>query len=1237
MSIPLLAEESKEQFLSGGGEMGMLIRSMDWSKTPLGPISSWPQSLRTSVSLCLSSTFPILIAWGPETIQIYNDSYKPICGAKHPQSMGQNFKICWETAMPVVGDKFSRGEQGEGTYITDQRMFLDRYGYLEETFMTFSFAPIRDESGGIGGIFHPITETTEKMLSVRRTQVLRDLGAAIVKAKNIEEIGSLTAGQHSTYQLDIPFILLYEFKDGQLDLVNSSGLEAGIDLAPLSFSVEDQIWPIAEVIADQAPLVVTDLEARFGAFSCGPYEEAPHTAIILPLRVTGKTEISGFIIAGVSVCRALDETYINFYDQLAAAYTTAVSNVYAYEQEQKRAEALAEIDRSKTAFFSNVSHEFRTPLTLMLGPLEELLQDTELNSHQKEQLEATHRNALRLLKLVNNLLDYSRVEAGRVQAVYEPVDLSEFSTDLASSFRSIIEKAGMDLRVDCPPLTAPVYVDRQMWEKIVLNLLSNAFKYTLEGTITVSLEQQGNGVVLQVRDTGVGIPEKELPHMFERFHRVKNTLGRTHEGTGIGLSLVHELVHLHGGDITVKSVEGEGSCFTVRIPYGKTHLPVEQVSESNEETGNSTIKAAFIQEAYSLLQKEVILPSAAVSKFAADTNTHTDYNIDKDTKILIVDDNQDMRNYLVRLLSPYFTLDTAINGREALNKINSAMPDLVLSDVMMPVMDGKAMLEEIRKDEKNMRLPVIFLSARAGEEARIDGLNAGADDYLVKPFSAAELLTKVRAQVHISRTRGQAEAQLRQLLKQAPVAIAIYRGLNHVIQLANSRMLDYWGRTETQTFGKPLISAIPELATQGYTDIMDKVYQTGHRFTMNEVPVMFSRFGKEETIYFNLTIEAIREEDGQISGMIAVTTDVTEQVVAKNTLLKSNNTLELAMEAAIMGMWQSDLETGILEISQTARKIHGIESQDTLFYADTLQNLVVPEDVARVGTIIEQAIAERSRFNMNYQIQPLDGSARKWINSTGMVEVDYSGKPTSIIGTILDITESKADELRKNDFIGMVSHELKTPLTSLIGFTQMGLRNSQHKQDISNTRIYERTNIQLLKMSNMINGFLNISQLESGKIHLRKTEFRLDALIREIIDEVSVTAPTQVFNLETSDIVLEADRDKIGTVLTNLLSNAVKYGAKDKSVEVKCRKEAGQVEISVHDQGIGISTKDIAKLFDRYYRVENKATQHISGFGIGLYLSAEIIKRHEGQISVKSIEGEGTTFIIKMPLHTKNL
>ena len=176
-------------WLSGGGEMAALIRTIDWSKTPLGPLHDWPQSLRTSVSLCLSSTFPILVAWGPEYIQIYNEAYRPICGGKHPASMGEPFKVCWATALPVVGDKFDRAQQGEGTYIKDQRMFLDRYGYLEEAFMTFSFSPIRDESGEVGGIFHPITETTAMVLSARRTQSLRDLSASIDGARTVEEIG----------------------------------------------------------------------------------------------------------------------------------------------------------------------------------------------------------------------------------------------------------------------------------------------------------------------------------------------------------------------------------------------------------------------------------------------------------------------------------------------------------------------------------------------------------------------------------------------------------------------------------------------------------------------------------------------------------------------------------------------------------------------------------------------------------------------------------------------------------------------------------------------------------------------------------------------------------------------------------------------------------------------------------------------------------------------------------------
>ncbi|MEJ2884801.1 ATP-binding protein [Pedobacter sp. GR22-6] len=1107
MSIPVSAAESDEQFLSGGGEMGKLIRTMDWSKTALGPIESWPQSLRTSVSLCLSSTFPILIAWGPETIQIYNDSYRPICGAMHPQSMGMNFRICWESALEVVGDKFTRGQQGEGTYIQDQRMFLQRYGYLEEAFMTFSFAPIRDESGGVGGIFHPITETTEKMLSGRRTQVLRDLGAAIGKAKSVQEIGALTLSQYEAYQLDIPFMLFYELRGEEVELISSAGIQSGEALAPFQASTANSNWPFQELISQDEMLQVNDLGQIFGDFDCAPYEEAPHTAMLLPVRISGQAGLFGFIIAGVSARRALDSAYLNFYDQLAATYNTAISNVYAYEQEQKRAEALAAIDRSKTAFFSNVSHEFRTPLTLMLGPLEELLQQRELDTQARLNAEATHRNALRLLKLVNNLLDYSRVEAGRVQAVYQPVDLPEMTIDLASSFRSIIEKAGMKLHVHCPELNDTIYADRQMWEKIVLNLLSNAFKYTLEGSITVSLESDGHQAVLRVTDTGVGIPDHELPHMFERFHRVENTAGRTHEGTGIGLSLVHELVHLHGGTISVASIEGQGSTFTVCIPAGKAHLPEKQIIEDKRDIDSSAIKGAFIKEAYSLLQDEEMNSSDAVSRTATDLNNQQDHSTDKATHILIVDDNHDMRNYLKRLLEPYFTVHTATNGRAALGHIAAQVPDLVLSDIMMPIMDGKVMLEHIRMDEKTLRLPVIFLSARAGEEARIDGLEAGADDYLVKPFSAAELLTKVRAQIHISKTRGQAEQQLE----------------------------------------------------------------------------------------------------------------------------KMNNTLQLAIEAANMGIWQTNLATGDLLINERARYIHGIAQDMELSYLDALERLIVPEHLDRMRRAIDTAVQYKGRFNEDYQILPLTGGPRKWLNTRGMVELDELGEASSVIGTILDISESKEDEMRKNDFIGMVSHELKTPLTSLIGYNQLGLRTAGRNDDTINAPIYQKAGVQLRKMSGLINGFLNVSQLESGKIILRKSSFRLDELIREMIADIGITAVEQKFESDLQVVDINADRDKIGTVMTNLLSNAIKYGAKNKPIFISCAQNDNIVRVSVRDEGIGIKSSDLDKLFDRYYRVESSQTQHISGFGIGLYLSAEIIRRHHGKIWAESEPGAGTSFFFELP------
>jgi len=812
-------------WLSGGGEMGELIRSMDWSATPLGPVQHWPQSLRTSVSLCLSSTFPILVAWGPDDIQIYNDAYRPICGAKHPESMGAPFKVCWETALPVVGGAFDRAHGGEGVYIRDQRMFLDRYGYLEEAFMTFSFSPIRVESGEVGGIFHPITESTAQVLNARRTQSLRDLTAGIGEARTVAELGLETASQHARHAplaLDLPFLMLYQFDadSGALRLCAASGLDDAAALAPPHAQIgEAGGWPFAQALQTMAAQRCT-VPAAFGAYACEPYPQAPSDALVLPVTVAGQAQPFGFVVAGVSACRALDADYLHFYDMLAAAFSTAIGNVLAYEQEQRRAAALAEIDRAKTAFFSNVSHEFRTPLTLILGPLDDALADTEepLGPRQRNRIDVTNRNALRLLKLVNSLLDFSRIEAGRVQASYTPVDLALLTADLASVFTSAMEKGGLTYTVQMEPLGDAVYVDHDMWEKIVFNLLSNAFKFTLHGSVAVDLRRCGERARLTVRDTGTGVAADELPRLFERFHRIEGTQGRTYEGTGIGLALIQELIKLHGGTIAVVSEPGVGTEFTVELPFGSSHLPPERIAAQAPQPAYGRMGAAFVEEALHWLPDEapadVPENGDAGDAGAVDDNAAGAPRIARKPVIVVADDNSDMRAYIKSLLERDAIVETCADGEAAYAAILRRMPDLLVSDVMMPHLDGFGLIAKIRANADVKDLPIMLLSARAGEEAKVEGLQAGADDYIVKPFAANELLARVQAQLELLRRRRDAndalrerEAYFRDLVDTSP-AILWITDADHQCTYLSQRWYDYTGREPQQDLGLGWLGAV---------------------------------------------------------------------------------------------------------------------------------------------------------------------------------------------------------------------------------------------------------------------------------------------------------------------------------------------------------------------------------------------------------------------------------------------
>lgn len=827
---------SRPDWLSGGGEMGALIRAMNWATTPLGPVESWPQSLRTTVSLCLSSTFPILIAWGPERVQLYNDAYRPICGDKHPRSMGERFNECWASALPAVGGIVDRAQSGEGSYLENLRMFLDRYGYLEEAFMTFSFSPIRDESGGVGGLFHPITEVTDKMLSARRTRALRELAARLGGAKSLADIGARLADARGELELDLPFVLLYELDAGgqQARRIGLAGLPADDPASPAAIdlaSADASTWPLARAAASGTVAEVDDVASRFGPLTCGPYPESPGTALLLPIHPPGAPAPVACLIAGVSARRALDASYRAFYELLAATVTTAVANVLAYEQEQRRAAALAEIDRAKTAFFSNVSHEFRTPLTLMLGPLEDSLADPThaLSAPQRERQELVLRNAQRLLKLVNALLDFSRFEAGRVQASYEATDLAALTRDLASTFRSAIEKAGLTLMVDCAALPQPVWVDREMWDKIVLNLLSNAFKHTFEGEIVVRLRGLGDAVELAVSDTGTGIPAEELPRLFERFHRVQGAHGRSYEGSGIGLAMVQELVRMHGGSVRVESRVGAGSTFFVALPAGSAHLPEDRLNAGRSAISTATRAEAFVHEASGWVRGPS--PGAAwdVPAAAPRPTPGPSPAALPPARVLLADDNADMRAYVQRLLTGRYLVEAVDDGQAALELARARPPDLVLTDVMMPRLDGFGLLRELKADARTAAVPVILLSARAGEEAMLEGLAAGASDYVVKPFSARELLARVEGAIQVARARDRLSEALEAMGDAFYVADRAWR-----FTLVNSSHERMTRKPRSETLGRVVWEVFPEAARP------DTNYWIELRRCMDErVPVHF--------------------------------------------------------------------------------------------------------------------------------------------------------------------------------------------------------------------------------------------------------------------------------------------------------------------------------------------------------------------------------------------------------------
>ncbi|HWE48134.1 MAG TPA: response regulator [Caulobacteraceae bacterium] len=1202
------------------------MRAHDWDASPLGTPQAWPLSLQTAVRIILSSRQPMWIGWGPELTYLYNDAYKSIIGGKHPWALGRPTSEVWREIWSDIGPMLDQALSGaEGTYVEAQRLVMERNGYPEETYYTFSYSPVPNDDGTVGGIICANTDDTLRVIGQRQMALLRDLAAETADARTPREACERAVGAVTTNGRDIPFALIYMLsEDGnRLVLAAASGIAAGSAIAPLSLPLEGAApLPVAEVIHNQAPRILTDLELSADDLETGE-DLAPSRVAILPISPAADASSAAALVAGLNPYRLVDDNALSFLDLVSNQVTAAVHNAVAYDEARRRAEALAELDRAKTTFFSNVSHEFRTPLTLMLGPMEDALAEGQLGD-SRQLIETAHRNGLRLLKLVNNLLDFSRLEAGRSHATYEPTDLPAYTAELASSFRSATDRAGLKLVVDAPPLPQLVSVDHDMWEKVVLNLLSNAFKFTLEGEIVIQVRESadGQGAEVSVRDTGIGIPAAELPRLFERFHRVEGVRGRTIEGTGIGLALVSELVKLHGGEITVESEPGHGTRFTIRLPYGSGHLPLDRVHEGRSEAGARWAQT-YVDEALRWLPQTPGAENAVAAEQISDHSVKPISDEVQGQRVLIADDNTDMRDYVCRLLeSRGFDVEAVANGRAALEAARANPPDLVLSDVMMPELDGFGLLEALRHAPELQDVPVILLSARAGEEARVEGLDAGADDYLVKPFSARELLARVSSTLQLARMRRDAadalreEARALELLNEVGATVAAELDLSRAVQAVTDAAKELSG-AEFGAF---------------FYNVLDEKGEWYTLYTLSGAPrEAFSKFPMPRNT--------------QVFGP----TFVGEGVVRSGNIVKD---ARYGHNAPYYGMPKGHLPVcsylAVPVISRSGEVVGG------LFFGHPEEN-VFDERAERIviGIAAQAAIAiDNARL---YQAAQTEISRRAMTEqalreSEEQLERKVTERTSELAAANRQLVrqieerervEATLRQMQRLEAVGQltsgVAHDFNNLLTVVIGsldFMQRDATDATNKRRISLAReAAERgakLTAQLLAFSRrqrLEPKALNLNDTVTGMQDLLQSTLGGAAKLRVVLEPdlwSALVDPTQIELVILNLAINARDALPVGGDLTIETHNET---IERRSTRPEDADVGDYVVIAVRDNGAGMAPEIAERAFEPFFTTKPVG----KGSGLGLAQVFGFAKQSGGGVSLQTAPGQGTTVKVYLP------
>ncbi|OZJ05802.1 hypothetical protein BZG36_00873 [Bifiguratus adelaidae] len=1276
--------------LQGGGIMGSMLRNFDWEKTSVGLIASWPQSLISTVSMMMGSRFPMALWWGNDLVMMYNDAYIPVAGAKHPKMFGKPGSVAWSDLWPDLEPVARSVMQGSTVYVESDLLTMFRNGYDEETYFTWAWTPVRREDGSVAGYLNPCIDDTSRVITTRRLVALRDLGEKLGTTKSLPNVCTALAETLTDCPLDCPFAYIYtaenfeNFDDHLTDDSRSEKFEANLCLRlqesvglpfdhppfPKEITVDSSLiqakradlfnWPFKEVCEKRKPVVVdiTGLELSMEGRS---FNDAITKAIVYPITTAEDKEVSGVIIMGLNSRRVYDGEYATFCSLLVRQIGTYLVTVNAYQSEVKRAEELLAIDRAKTSFFSSISHELRTPLTLILSPLEDLIADTTtpLVDNHKHAVNLVYRNARRLLRLVNSILDFSRVEAGRMTTRLYETDLGALTADLASVFRSAIEKGGVHFEVDCEEDGRKVWIDRDMWEKVVFNLIGNAFKFTLSGTITVSVHPSADktAVVFSVSDTGAGIPSHELSRVFERFHRIEGQRGRSHEGTGIGLALTMELVKLLGGTLEVESEFARAalnsfSTFTVTLPYGTTHhnpafLQGKEVDPNDDVVAKRawTYGSAMVDEARLWLSSDTessyrgLQPSDSAS--SAENISLTSGSIpmtSKGCRILLADDNPDMQRYIKTVLSRWWNVTVVPDGRAALEQAMREPPDLIVTDVMMPILDGLSLLKVLRSQPETNFIPIILLSARAGEAARVDGLQAGADDYLVKPFNAKELIARVHTHLELGKLRVELEKRVRQRTKAFEESEYRYKILAALSPVGIFRLNPegkivytnekWWEITGHDRQGDPTAAGYETSMHVGdkdrVSDFLNNLLEKGQSGTI-EYRWVSQTDGSERWCICQIIVN--RDENDEVQGFIGALMDVTERRKLEKERLDA---LALAEQ----------------QQRRRAEEAEAVKKQQELFIDMTCHELRNPlNGIYHNADILHDSLTkmhkEVSSLHINAMTPPrqiLPGI------SPGIEDVNVSESVTKVIERLgnemmqdLEAIETInlcalhqkkiADDVLQMSKISMnlvvLSHQNFDPDEEIQNILRM-FETELKRKDIESKFVigegYTQARVRFVKgdptrlgqvVINLLANAIRFTEKSSRKIITIKIDaepvkaadkLNLPVMARTVspLPSLKDPHPTTIFDFQAEPINLSEDELKDS--------------------------EQIYLRVSIQDTGVGMTADEQTQLFRRFTQANPKTYSEFGGNGLGLFISKHLIELQGGEIHVESTKNVGTTF-----------